>query len=140
MENYGLSIKRLGVMVYLLLCVIGLITTYLKINNRYNLTYLFRKNVAVGFGIVMVYSCFNWSAVITRYNIENNFVHEQQLELLLPQNILVLQELGRYEDITAQSDMRFYNIFKEENFTDRSWQDFNYIAHKMKKTQAHVSE
>jgi hypothetical protein len=140
MENYGLSIKRLGVMVYLLLCVIGLITTYLKINNRYNLTYLFRKNVAVGFSIVMVYSCFNWSAVITRYNIENDFVHEQQLELLLPQNILVLQELGKYEDIISKTNQRYFSKWSEKDFTDRCWQDFNFIAHKMDKTTTDVSK
>jgi hypothetical protein len=132
MGNYGLSIKRLGVLVYLFLCVIGLLTTYLKISRTYNLTYLFRKNTVLGFGIVLIYSCFNWAAVVTRYNIENDFIHVEQLERLLPQNILVLQELGKYEDVIIKTNERYFIKWNEYDFRNRNWQDFNYIAYKMK--------
>lgn len=133
-DHYGLSLKRLGVLVYLLLCVIGLITTFYKIKNQLNLTYLFRKNVAFGFGIVLVYSCFNWSAIVTRYNVKNDYVSLNQFHKLLPQNILVLQEYGIYDDVVAQNEKKYADQWNEDQFTDRNWQDYNYIADKMIKT------
>lgn len=39
-DQYGLSMKRIGVVVYLTLCLIGLFTTFLKVQHQLNFVYL----------------------------------------------------------------------------------------------------
>ena len=68
--EYGFTYKRIGVFVYLLLSLIGLITTYIKVYKVYNLWYLFRKNVQVGYVLLVISATINWDALITNYNIK----------------------------------------------------------------------
>ena len=71
-SEYGLTYKRIGVYVYLLLTVIGLVTTYIKIVNHKTASYLIRINSWL-FYFVMVVSCFiNWDMLITSYNVKHS--------------------------------------------------------------------
>jgi hypothetical protein len=64
----GITRKRIGVYVYLLLCLIGLTTTLIKVAQRNSNWFLFRKN-AWAFYAVFIASCFvNWDDFIVRYN------------------------------------------------------------------------
>ncbi|MGJ8683962.1 MAG: DUF4153 domain-containing protein [Nonlabens sp.] len=134
MDQYGLSMKRIGVVVYLALCMIGLVTTYFKVQHRLNFVYLWRRNLTISFVIVSLFSLFNWSAVVTEYNLKNDFVDNKQLERLLPQNALILKEYGYYDDAQELNNKLGYSSARywEEHFIDRDWQDFNYIAYKIK--------
>lgn len=133
-DQYGLSMKRIGVMVYLMLCLIGLFTTFLKVQHKLNFVYLWRRNLAISFVTVAIFSLFNWSAMITDYNLKNDFVDNKQLERLFPQNALVLKEYGMYDDAQQLKENFGYRsaLYWENRFTDRDWQDFNYIAYKIK--------
>lgn len=135
--DHGLTHKRIGVMVYLLLCVIGLITTYFKISERYNVVYLLRRNMAIGFGILVMYSTMNWSAVITRHNLEHEHIDTNYLTSLMPQNAVVLKEFHLLENYEQQLPEyhRFNSRKKYSKFYDRDWQDFNWIAYQLKPTQ-----
>ncbi len=68
--QYGFTYKRIGVFIYLCLSLIGLLTTFAKVSEVYNLWYLLRKNTQVAFLLVMVLTTVNWDYAITRYNIE----------------------------------------------------------------------
>ncbi|WP_179336653.1 DUF4153 domain-containing protein [Winogradskyella ludwigii] len=65
---FGLTYKRIGVVVYLLLATIGLITTLLKINSAKNNWYLFRINTQAVFIILIASSTINWDYHITNFN------------------------------------------------------------------------
>jgi len=69
-NDFGFTYKRIGVFIYLSLALIGLITTYIKVYATYNLWYLFRKNIAVAFVILMFSCVVNWDKLITIYNVE----------------------------------------------------------------------
>lgn len=68
-ELHSLTYKRIGVFVYLLLTLSGLLTTFIKVWLHKSNWYLFRVN-GWSFFMVLIVSCyFNWDVLITRYNI-----------------------------------------------------------------------
>lgn len=133
-NQYGLSMKRIGVMVYLALCLIGLCTTFLKVQYQLNFAYLWRRNLSISFTVICVFSLFNWSAVVTDYNLKHDFVDYRQLERLLPQNALILKKHGIYKNAQVLNNKQGYSSARywEDDFINRNWQDFNYIAYKIK--------
>jgi hypothetical protein len=132
-QDHGLTHKRIGVMVYLFLTIIGLFTTYLKVTHRLNFVYLLRRNMAVGYVIIAIYALINWSAIITDHNIKADKIDQSYLESLLPQNALVLKEQGLYDLYSQQkSGYRYYSDpYNEAIFINRNWQEFNWIAHQL---------
>lgn len=74
---FGLTYKRIGVLVYLILATIGLVTTLLKINSVKNNWYLLRINTQAAFIILMISSTINWDYHITNYN----FNYAQSMDL-----------------------------------------------------------
>ncbi len=68
--QYGFTYKRIGVFIYLGLSLIGLITTFTKVSEVYNLWYLLRKNTQVAYLLLIVLTMVNWDFAITRYNLE----------------------------------------------------------------------
>lgn len=70
-ESSGLTRRRIGVYVYLLLCLIGLTTTIFKVLQRKSNWFLFRKNGWI-FYVVFIVSCFiNWDELIVNYQCKN---------------------------------------------------------------------
>lgn len=75
-ESSGITRKRIGVYVYLLLCFIGLTTTLIKVIQRKSNWFLFRKN-AWAFYAVFIAACpVNWDNFIVQYN----YSHFKSLE------------------------------------------------------------
>lgn len=69
--QYQLSYLRIGVFVFILLCVIGLVLTAIKIRNQKSTWFLVTQNVFVWFTVLILSSAVNWDRLITRYNIQH---------------------------------------------------------------------
>jgi magnesium-transporting ATPase (P-type) len=69
--DFGLTYKRIGVIIYLTLCIVGLCTTYFKVAQRKNVLYLVRINARIAFFIIILMSSFSWNREITRYNLSH---------------------------------------------------------------------
>lgn len=68
-NEYSLTYKRIGVYIWLLLVLIGLMTTFVKILKAKSNWYLFRTNGWL-FYCVLLFSCFiNWDVIVTNFNI-----------------------------------------------------------------------
>lgn len=67
-HEYGLTYKRIGVFVYLLLVLIGLSTVAVKLLRRKTNAFLFRSNSWMYFGVLVMASFVNWDSIIVRYN------------------------------------------------------------------------
>ena len=67
--SLGLTYKRLGVYAFLILSVIGLVFTYLKIQNQKTNAYLFNQMFWYIYGTILVCSFINWGGVITSHNL-----------------------------------------------------------------------
>ncbi len=67
---HGLTYKRIGVIVFSLLCFIGLLTVYIKVVNKKSLFYLFKTNGAIWYIILLLSGAMNWDSFIVNYNID----------------------------------------------------------------------
>ncbi len=68
-QNFGLTYKRLGVWLFLILCFIGLTVTFLKVHRRKTNAYIFSRGAWCFYAAVLVGSFFNWGGIITAYNL-----------------------------------------------------------------------
>jgi len=68
-EFHGLTHKRIGVLVFAILCIIGLATVYLKVAKQRTLFYLFKINGHIWFVLLLVFSLVNWDVFIVKYNL-----------------------------------------------------------------------
>ncbi len=132
---YGVTLKRLGVFLYLTLCLIGLFTTYIKINSLRTNTYLIRRNVLAGFVLLSIASLANWSAIITRFNIDQNHIDYGQLYRLYPQNVLELQEANLENQVLGSIYLPQKSLSDKKQ--QREWVEFNYTFYRAQKQLAH---
>ncbi|TCC96101.1 DUF4153 domain-containing protein [Pedobacter hiemivivus] len=70
-EYQGLTHKRIGVLVFAILCIIGLTTVYIKVAKQKTLFYLFKINGHIWFALLLVFSTINWDVLIAKYNINH---------------------------------------------------------------------
>lgn len=68
-EFYGLTHKRIGVLVFAILCIIGLATVYLKVAKQKTLFYLLKVNGNIWFILLLAFSAINWDILIAKYNL-----------------------------------------------------------------------
>ena len=68
-EALGLTYKRIGVFVYLLLTLTGLVTAYIKVAQLKNFVYLVRTNLATVFAFLIMSSAIPWDRTITWFNL-----------------------------------------------------------------------
>ncbi len=78
--SYGLTHKRIGVYVYLILCITGLVTTFIKILQAKNNWFLFRKNAWIMYAMLIAASPVDWDMVITDFNI-THFQADRRMEI-----------------------------------------------------------
>lgn len=105
-QESGLSYKKIGVYVYLLLTLVGLLTTFVKVWKLKTNWYLFRVNSAIYF-YVLILSCVpNWDIFITDYNIKKHMEEKKDLEkyLLLDLSFKNLPQLMSLPDSLASKD------------------------------------
>ncbi|WP_179020475.1 DUF4153 domain-containing protein [Winogradskyella forsetii] len=126
---FGLTYKRIGVLVYLMLTTIGLVTTLLKIYNVKNNWYLFRINTQAAFIILIISSTINWDYHITNYNF--NYAQSMDFGYLIElsdNNTLLLSEQlqdKKLDDDAIQRIESKYNKYVYQLRTN-NWQELKY--------------
>jgi len=71
-EFYGLTHKRIGVLVFALLCVIGLISVYIKVARQKTFFYLLKLNGNIWFALLLLFSSINWDVFIVKHNLSHS--------------------------------------------------------------------
>lgn len=96
-EHMGLAYKRIGVLVFLLMVLFGLITVFIKIHKRKTGYYLWRVNGWFAIGMLVVASCVHWDETIASYNLahKNNVPLDVKFLLTLSDKILPLLEQNK---------------------------------------------
>jgi Leucine-rich repeat (LRR) protein len=119
---YGLTYKRIGVYVYLLLSAIGLITTFIKILKIKSNHFLFRVNGWLFYGILIVACFFQWDILITQYNI--NVPAQIEKTYLVRLSDKTLPQLMALENNTEINKKEFIN----ETYTSIETRYYNNLA------------
>lgn len=140
--EYQLTYLRIGVYVFLGLSLVGLLFTFLKINQTKSAWYLVRQNFEAWFLILGLCSIVNWDKLISDYNISNaksfKALDKGYLVNLSNANLPDLTQLFFKEkreslfnetvDFQKQYEFknlstRIYNFILEEK--GETWQSFN---------------
>ncbi|MCF8297023.1 MAG: DUF4173 domain-containing protein [Saprospiraceae bacterium] len=116
---FALAYKRIGVFVFLLLTLVGIITVLLKIKDQKTSFFLLRKNTMALYIILVVMTFFNWDIIIAKYNIkhyERSFVHLDFLAGLSEKTLPYLDlDDSKLDDIALSQKELF--TFKEKFIT-----------------------
>ncbi len=130
-DEYGLTYKRIGVYIYLLLTFIGLITTLIKIKGIKSNWYLIRTNSWMFYGIFIIASFFNWDKIITRHNLSKtekidtiyliNLTSKNLPELIAMKNKGVVYLNDREKSLIDRKRRLFL-----EKMEKKQWPSWNY--------------
>lgn len=71
--HHGLAYKRIGVVIFVIATIVGLITLIKKVQNTKTVSYLFRINGISIYSILVISAMFNWDVIIASHN----FAHAQ---------------------------------------------------------------
>ncbi len=95
-EFYGLTHKRIGVLVFAMLCAIGLATVYVKVAKQKTLFYLFKINGSIWFALLLAFSVINWDVAIAKYNLSKSDEISLDADYLLSLSDKTLPVLDKY--------------------------------------------
>ncbi|HRG89514.1 MAG TPA: DUF4173 domain-containing protein [Chitinophagales bacterium] len=144
-SEYGLTHKRIGVMVFLWLCVAGLVLTLIKVVQVKNNWFLFRKNAWVLYLTIVACSLVNRDSIIASHNIAlarrtDKPLDEYYLNHLSANSLVTLFEEYRNEkslpaakrifssSLVAQMKVRYYAYLENR----KAWQSYNYTTYQIK--------
>ena len=70
-EHHGLAYKRIGVLIFVLATIVGLITLGYKVKNKKTTSFLFKANGVSIFTILLITSSLNWDIIIAQHTLAN---------------------------------------------------------------------
>jgi signal transduction histidine kinase len=109
MSFHGLAYLRIGVIMFLLLMVVGLITLFLKVKERRTLFYLLRVNTWAAFTVLIGLTTVDWDRLIVRVNLEHSNPGEIDIDNYLAMSDKVLPLLYANLDLVEQQMARHRN-------------------------------
>lgn len=101
-DMHGLTYKRIGVIVFLILCTVGLCTVYIKVAKQKTFFYLCKINGFVWYVLLLVFSFINWDVFIVSYNINNRKSIALDLDHLMDMSDKTLPLLDKNRTLLAQ--------------------------------------
>ena len=103
-EHFGLAYKRIGVVFFLVLCIVGLATLAIKIAKLKSTFYVIRNNALVAYLTLIALCLINWDVIIAKYNYahyKTAFIHLPYMSSLsdkaLPYLELTDEEIAEIE-------------------------------------------
>lgn len=128
-DEHGLTYKRIGVYIYLLLTTIGLVIAAWKVYGKKTNWFLFRKTGWAFYMVMVISIFFNWNMIITEFNIKKwkagHDIDIHYLYQLGDSNLPTLIENGLVLADYGESEYMSTNLVYSENLNDRI-EDFLY--------------
>ena len=126
---FGFTYKRIGVLIYLLLTIIGLLTTTIKVKQIKNFWYLFRINTLTAFTILIITSTINWDSCITYYNL--NYAKSMDFNYLINlsnNNTFLLKDYIDENNLSIEREGAVERKFKNYviKLKDKNWQEIQF--------------
>lgn len=126
-NHFGLAYKRIGVILFLLAVIVGLLSVFVKVKDIKSTDYLVRINGLSVFILLNTLAFFNWDVLIAKYNLSNykkSYVHLIYLSQLSdnalyaldlnPEHLQHISELQRERYSFSSFESSSLNINSEE--------------------------
>ncbi len=141
----GLTYKRIGVMVFLLLCLFGLLSLAWKIYSKHSVSTLIGQNVAFALALALILCPAPWTRYITNFNIQHyhetgRFDWEYMLQLdnnhldLLHDFAHVSPPKGHLQYALRQKSLRW-----QEAREKQGWRSWNWANHSLNQSLSYYS-
>jgi hypothetical protein len=119
-EMYGLTHKRIGVVIFLLITLTILVTTLIKIYKKLNLRFLFTSNSWAIMAIAVILSFVNFDAIIAENNLKRP---DCDLNYVKSLSVRVLPVIKKYHPDFKDEEIAYLNQYKkdQEKYTWLSW-------------------
>ncbi len=140
--EYGLAYKRIGVFIFLVALITGLIFLYFKIKEKRSFFYLLRRNSWAIWGILLLAATVNWDIVITKFNL-SDIPNNKDVDLRFLAYGLSDKNLYFFEENSAQIEEKWTtkNVSVNKVVKDKwlgfqrrtehySWLSWNYADYK----------
>ncbi|MBZ4190187.1 DUF4173 domain-containing protein [Niabella beijingensis] len=112
---YGLTFKRIGVYIFLLLTALGLWFTMLKIKHRKTNSYLLSRMVWTGYTALVIGCAVNWSWIVTKYNHSKQSTWDIDYVKDLPYNKQLLYDIYMKDAAPEEKQQFLQTIETEKN-------------------------
>jgi len=96
---HGLAYKRIGVIVFLALVLVGLVTLFMKVYSRKSVFYMVRVNGWAAFAVLIGLTTVDWDIFIVRHNLEHPNKGEIDIDNYLSMSDKVLPMLYANVDV-----------------------------------------
>lgn len=146
--SHSLAYKRIGLIIFLVLVFIGLITLYFKIRNKTTFYNLFKVNSWAAYAVLIFASCFNWGLIIADFNFSNPDKDKIDYDFLVGLSDAALPVLDKNQELLDRyiPDNGWFerggelasNVFKQrvkefhEEQAGYSWLSWNYADQQVK--------
>lgn len=123
---FGLTYKRIGVFVYLILAIFGLILTFIKVKEVKNLWFLVRKNTQIAFSVLLIAAAINWDTFITKYNVFNAKEVDVTYLISLDNNKIVLDNVKKQLVLTPTQleEISTNKAQYQSELREKVWQEY----------------
>jgi hypothetical protein len=108
--HMGLAYKRIGVLVFLLMVLMGLITVFIKIHQRKTAYYLWRVNGWFAVLLLVAASCVHWDETIAGYNLAHKNTVSLDIKFLLSLSDKALPVLEKNQDVLDEKNTILYDL------------------------------
>ena len=142
-HDWGLTHKRIGVYVYLLMCIIGLAFTWHKIYAKTSVSFLISKTTTTFLGVLIFYGLFNWNGIITKYNLNSEHLAPHKVDLyylalLGPESLDHIKKYIKENKLTnrMESDVIYIRLNRIREKYSKGWKSIpsyklgGYLAYK----------
>jgi len=97
--HYGLAYKRIGVLIFLLMVLMGLVTVFIKIHQQKTNYFLLKVNAWFAILLLMLASCIHWDETIAGYNLARKNYLPLDVKFLLTLSDKTLPLLEKNQDV-----------------------------------------
>ncbi len=109
--HMGLAYKRIGVLVFLIMVLVGLVTVFIKIHQRKTAYYLWRVNGWFAIILLVAASCVHWDETIARYNLAHKNTVPLDVKFLLSLSDKTLPLLQKNQDVLVKANTLIYSSY-----------------------------
>jgi uncharacterized membrane protein len=152
-DHYGLTYKRIGVLVFLIMTCIGLITLFLKVKNGKTSYYVVKINAWALYLLLFGLSVFNWDIIVVSYNlnmpetapIDKSYLltfSDKTLPILYIHKTRFIQDVDKGKQVDSDYSEMSYSLKIDERIRDyryyegvseETWLSWNYADYKTRK-------
>jgi Domain of unknown function (DUF4173) len=101
-QHMGLAYKRIGVLVFLSMVLMGLVTVFIKIHQRKTSYYLWRVNGWFAIILLVACSCIHWDETMAKYNLAHKDTAPLDVKFLLSLSDKILPLVEKNQEVLIE--------------------------------------